>query len=161
MQRTTMSLLRTSACAALALGLLAQAIAADAKKADPAGTWTWSTPGRNGGPDRVSTLKLKLEGEKLTGTLSTPGRGGGAATDTAISDGKLAGDQVSFSVTRDFGGNTMTTKYSGKIDGDTIKGKIEMPSRDGGAAEPRDWEAKRQTEKSATPAAEKKGSEKK
>ncbi len=155
MQRTTTSLIKTTVFAALALGLVAQANAAEAKKADPTGTWTWSTPGRNGGPDRVSTLKLKLEGDKVTGTLSMPGRGGGAATDTAISDGKLAGDQISFSVTRDFGGNTMTTKYSGKIDGDTIKGTVERPGRGGGEATKSDWEAKRGAEKKDAPAEKK------
>ncbi len=152
MQRTTTSLVKTTVFAALALGLVAQAPAAEAKKADPTGTWTWSTPGRNGGPDRVSTLKLKLEGDKVTGTLSMPGRGGGGApTDTAISDGKLAGDQISFSVTREFGGNSMTTKYTGKIDGDTIKGSIERPARGGGDPTKTDWEAKRQVEKKDAP----------
>src|SRR5207253_5652905 len=48
----------------------------DNKKADPAGTWTWTTPGRNGGADRKMTLKLKVEGEKVTGTLSSPGQDG-------------------------------------------------------------------------------------
>jgi len=30
--------------------------AEDDKKADPSGTWTWTTPGRNGGADRKMTL---------------------------------------------------------------------------------------------------------
>ena len=39
------------------------------------------------------------------------------------------------------GDNKIVQKYSGKIDGDTIKGKIAMEGGRGG--EPRDWEAKR------------------
>ena len=58
----------------LALGAIAQVQAAD--KESPAGTWTWTQPGRNGGPDRKSTLKLKVDGDKVTGTISAPGRGG-------------------------------------------------------------------------------------
>src|SRR4249920_3466076 len=97
---------------------------ADDKKSDPTGTWTWTTPGRNGGPDRKSTLKLKLDGEKLTGTVTSPGRQGGQATDTAIEDSKLKGDEISFKVTREFNGNKFIAKYNGKVGADSIKGKI-------------------------------------
>ena len=131
-------------CAILALSGVTQLQAQD-KKADPTGTWTWTTPGRNGGPDRKSTLKLKLDGDKLTGTISAPGRQGAAATDTAIEEAKLKGDQVSFNVTREFNGNKFTQKYNGKISGDSIKGKIEFERN--GEAQSRDWEAKRETEK--------------
>ena len=128
-------------CATLALGAVVQA---QDKKADPTGTWTWTTPGRNGGPDRKSTLKLKVEGDKLTGTLAAPGRGG-QSNDSAIADGKLKGDEISFTVTREFGGNKITAKYNGKISGDSIKGKIETERN--GQTNSRDWEAKRETEK--------------
>ena len=134
--------LSLTACASLALATMAQA---QDKKADPTGTWMWTQAGRNGGPDRTNTLVLKVEGEKLTGTLNQPGRRGGAATETKIDNGKVSGDEISFEITRDFNGNTFTTKYSGKISGDTIKGKVQMPARNGGdAPEPRDWEAKKQ-----------------
>lgn len=139
------SLITAVTCAILTLSAVAQAQAQD-KKADPAGTWTWTTPGRNGGPDRVNTLKLKVEGEKLTGTISSPGgRQGGQARDTAIEDGKIKGDEISFSVTREFGGNKFTSKYSGKVSADTIKGKMEFERN--GEAQSRTWEAKRETEK--------------
>ena len=88
------------------------------------------------------TLKLKADGEKLTGTLSTPGRQGGQANDTEITDGKVKGDEISFTVTREFGGNKMSTKYSGKVSDDTIKGKTETER--GGNTRSRDWEAKRE-----------------
>jgi hypothetical protein len=131
-------------CALFALAALATARAED-KKADPSGTWTWSTPGRDGGEARKSTLKLKAEGDKLSGTMASPGRQGGEARETAIENGKIKGDEVSFDVTREFGGNKMTAKYSGKIAGDTIKGKIET-ERDGNTRS-RDWEAKREAKK--------------
>src|SRR5216110_2878618 len=103
-QHALASLTQIVTCALLALGASAQA---QDKKADPSGTWTWTTPGRNGGPDRKSTLKLKVEGDKVTGTLTAPGRGG-QSSDVEISEGKLKGDEISFSVTREFGGNKVT-----------------------------------------------------
>ena len=48
-------------------------------------------------------------------------------------------------MTREFNGNKFTTKYAGKISGDTIKGKAES-ERDG-QARSRDWEAKREAAK--------------
>src|SRR2546422_7279172 len=140
-QHALAALTQIVTCALLALGSVVQA---QDKKADPTGTWTWSQPGRNGGPDRKSTLKLKLEGDKVTGTLSAPGRGG-QSSDVAISEGKLKGDEISFAVKREVQGNTITAKYNGKISGDSIKGKIETERN--GQTQSRDWEAKRETEK--------------
>jgi hypothetical protein len=134
---------RAALGAVLALGLLTQVQAQD-KKEDPTGTWTWTTPGRNGGPDRKMTLKLKLEGEKLTGKLTAPGRGG-ESRDTDIKEGKVKGAEISFVVSREINGTTMTTKYNGKVSGDTLKGKSET-ERDG-QTRSRDWEAKRVVEK--------------
>jgi hypothetical protein len=128
-------------CALLALSAL-QGQAQD-KKVDPTGTWSWTTAGRNGGADRTNSLKLKLEGEKLTGALTSPGFQGGDPTDTAIEEGKLKADEVSFTVTRDINGNKFVSKYSGKISGDAITGKIEMDRGDGNPTS-RDWAAKRQ-----------------
>ena len=132
----------TSLAVACAAFLLAPSASADDKKAD--GTWTWTVPGRNGGPDRKNTLTLKTEGEKVTGKISSPGRDG-QSRDTDITDGKIKGDEISFKVTREFGGNTMTQKYNGKVSGDSIKGKVEF-ERDG-QTQSRDWEAKRDNEK--------------
>ncbi|MEK7676478.1 MAG: hypothetical protein AAB676_11670 [Verrucomicrobiota bacterium] len=146
MQRTQhalASLIKVVTCAVLALGAAAQAQAQD-KKADPTGTWAWTTTGQ-GGQERKTTLKLKLEGEKVTGAISAPGRQDAPPRETAIADGKLKGDEITFTVTREFQGNKMVAKYSGKVSADTIKGKIET-ERDG-QARSRDWEAKRVVEK--------------
>lgn len=126
--------------AVLLTGTLNLAQAED-KKSDPTGTYTWSVPGRNGGPDRTNTLSLKLDGDKLTGKLSSPGRGG-AAVDTDIADGKASGADISFTVVRSFNGNTFTNKYSGKLGDDSIKGKMEFTRN--GDSQSRDWEAKKQ-----------------
>ena len=104
-------------------------------------------PGRNGGPDRKLTLKLKLDGGKVTGTLSMPGRDGAVNT-AEIKDAKLSGDDLSFSVTREFNGNSFTTKYTAKVTADSIKGKSETERN--GQTQSRDWEAKKVTEKIVT-----------
>lgn len=131
------SLLKVVAGAILALGFIAQVHAADAT-----GTWSWTRPGRNGGEGMKMTLKLKVDGEKLTGAVTMPGRQGGDPVETAISDGKVKGDEISFNVVREFNNNKFTTKYSGKVSGDAIKGKTEMERN--GQATSRDWEAKRE-----------------
>ena len=125
--------------AVLTFGSASQVKAEDSK-ADAAGTWTWTMAGRQGGADRKFTAKLKVEGDKLTGKVSAPTRGG-ETRDTEIQDGKIKGDEISFTTSREMNGNTITTKYSGKITGDTIKGKMEFERN--GEPVKRDWEAKR------------------
>jgi hypothetical protein len=136
------SLISTGLSAVFALGLLAQ-IQAEDKKTDPTGTWTWTVPGRNGGPERKNTLKLKLVDDKLTGVLISPGRQG-TTNETKIADAKIKGDDISVTVTREFGGNSMTQKYNGKLAAGAIKGKIEFERN--GETQTRDWEAKREAD---------------
>lgn len=101
---------------------------------DPTGTWKWSTE-RNG--QKVeTTLKLKLEGKALTGTIS-----GRNNAETAIEEAKVDGDDVSFRITREFNGNKMVAKYTGKVSGDTLKGKVETERN--GEKQSRDFEAKK------------------
>lgn len=109
-------------------------VAVPALAADPTGTWKWSVE-RNG-QTFETTLKLKMEGEKLTGTIS-----GRNNTETAIEDGKVDGDDVSFKVTREFNGNKFVQMYKGKLSGDTLKGKVEFERN--GETRSRDWEAKK------------------
>ena len=144
MHRKLTTLIKVASCAILALGPLSVASAED-KAASATGTWTWSTPGRDGGAERKFSLTLKQDGEKLTGKLKTPGRDG-AVTETEISDGSVKGADVAFSVTRELSGNKMTSKYTGKLTADAITGKIESKDRDGNDRS-RDWTAKREAAK--------------
>lgn len=102
--------------------------------ADPTGTWKWSVTFN--GQTRETTLKLKLDGDKLTGAMV--GRNG---QETAIQDAQYKSGDISFTVVRERNGQKMTTKYTGKMSGDTIEGKREF-QRDG-ESQSRDWEAKR------------------
>lgn len=106
-----------------------------ADKPDPTGTWKWSVMFND--QKRDVTLKLKLEGDKLTGAML-----GRNDQETAIEDASFKDGEVAFSITRERNGQKSTSKYKGKLDGDTIKGKIE--GMRGGQTQSRDWEAKRE-----------------
>jgi hypothetical protein len=131
----------------IALALLVAFTLTNAALADgPAeGTWTWETQGRGGGNAQKYTAKLKQEGEKVTGKVTVPGRGENAQPrDLDISEGTFKDGTISFNVARPGRDNqTITIKYSGKLEGDTITGQSTSPGRDGGAERKVDWKATR------------------
>jgi hypothetical protein len=127
-----MSRLGLAAVVLAFVGLSGAARADD--KPNPTGTWKWTVKFND--QEREFTLKLKLDGDKLTGTMT--GRDG---KDTPIEDATFKDGEVKFNVTRERDGQKFTIKYAGKIEGDTLKGKTEF-ERDG-QAQSRDWEAKR------------------
>jgi hypothetical protein len=104
---------------------------------DPTGTWNWTAPGRNGGAGRPAKATLTLKDGALTGAVS--GRQG----ETPIADATFKDDMIAFSVTREFNGNSITTKYTGKLDGDTIKGSMELPAMGDNPSRKIDWSATR------------------
>ena len=114
------------------VGLVGVARAADTPS--PTGTWKWTV--KFGDQEREFTLKLKAEGDKLTGSMS--GRQG---QENKIEDGTYKNGEVAFKVTREFNGQKFVIKYKGKVSGDTIKGKTEFDRN--GETMSRDWEAKR------------------
>jgi autotransporter translocation and assembly factor TamB len=97
--------------------------------ADISGKWVAETPGRNGGPPRQVTFNFKVDGSKLTGTVSQAGRGGNMESE--ITEGKVDGDNISFKVSREMGGQTMTTQYTGTVSGDSINLKMNMDTPNG------------------------------
>jgi len=100
--------------------------------ADVSGKWTFEQPGRGGNPGRPTTITLKADGAKLTGSVPGMGRGGdNPPPPTEITDGKVDGNNVSFTVKREFNGNTMVTKYEGTVSGDEMKLKITRTGQDG------------------------------
>jgi hypothetical protein len=102
------------------------------EKPNPAGKWKWSVTTKDG-QTRDTTLTLKLDGGKLTGTIT-----GRNNQETAIEEGAFKDGEVSFQVTRERNGEKFTTKYKGKVSGDTITGTVER--REG---QSRDWKAER------------------
>jgi uncharacterized protein (DUF2147 family) len=138
---------RNAFVALFAAFLLMAGLAPTARAAgDATGTWKYTMPARgNNGTPREITLKLKQDGEKLTGTVAMPGRGANAApTETEIADGKIKDGELSFKVTRKGQNGEVTSNYTGKLDGDVIKGKVETNFN--GTPRSTDFEAKRAKE---------------
>lgn len=103
--------------------------AAMASAADVSGKWVAQVPGRDG-QTRELTFNFTVNGDQLTGTITTP-RG-----DSEISDGKVTGNQISFTQTMNFGGNEMKAHYTGNVaeDGNSIDftRSMERPGGDNG-----------------------------
>ncbi len=100
--------------------------------ADVSGKWTYEQPGRGGGPGRPVTITLKADGAKLTGQIPGMGRGGDAPPPpTEITDGKVDGDKISFTVKRETPNGVMETKYTGTVSGDELKLKVTRNGQDG------------------------------
>jgi len=122
------------AAVVLAFAGLAGVARAD-DKPNPTGTWKWKV--EINGQEREITLKLKLDGEKLTGSMV-----GRDNQETAIQDAKYKDGELSFKVERERNGNKFTVKYTGKVSGDTLKGKSEVEVN--GEVRTREFEAKRE-----------------
>ncbi len=111
-------------------------LATSALAADATGHWKWQITGPNGEIDTI--LKLALKDGKLGGMYQNQ------FGETAIKDVNFKDDVLTFAVDRDFGGNKFTLKFRGKVDGDAIKGEIEVPNFGGdGGTQKMDWNAKR------------------
>lgn len=115
----------------LLLTLLALfAVAASA--ADISGNWTGTAEGPQGAIQR--TFTFKQDGGKLTGETNSQFTG-----KSAIEDGKVEGDSISFTITAKFQDNEMKLSYKGKITGDTIK----LTSEFGGGGQSIEWTLKK------------------
>ena len=110
--------------------------------ADPSGTWKWTQPGRGDRPGVEQTVRLELKAGQLTGTLLGYESPMGKVPDTAIEDATFKGDALSFTITREFNGNKRVSIYQAKLEGDSLKGSIERPGRDG-AVQKTEWTAAR------------------
>jgi len=94
--------------AAVLMGLAVLAMAADVT-----GTWTASFDTQVG--PQMYTYTFKVTGSTLTGTAKS---NLGSAT---ITDGKVNGDDISFTENLDYQGMPLMIPYKGKISGDEIK----------------------------------------
>jgi hypothetical protein len=101
--------------AALVLGLCGVAYARD-DKADPVGTWKCEY--EIGGQARTSTLVIKKDGDKFTGTMSWEGQKDEPLKEVKFKEGKLT-----FKATRKLMDNEIPIDYEFKVEGDKLKGK--------------------------------------
>jgi hypothetical protein len=103
-----------------------------ASAADISGNWKGTAEGPNGAIERSFTFKQ--DGAKLTGETNSQFTG-----KSTITDGKVEGDTVTFSITAKFQDNEMKLTYKGKITGDTIK----LSSDFGGNGQTIEWTLKK------------------
>jgi hypothetical protein len=89
-----------------------------ASAADVTGNWKGTAETPNGTIER--TFHFKQDGAKLTGETVSQMFG-----KSEISDGKVDGDQVTFTIKVKFQDNEMQFNYKGKVSGDSIKFTVE------------------------------------
>ena len=106
--------MKTILTAALVLGVCGLAGAAD--KVDPVGTWKCEY--KIGDQQRMSTLTIKKDGDKLAGTMTWPDQ-----KETNLKDLKLKEADLTFSAERVLGDNKFNVEYKFTITGDKLKGK--------------------------------------
>lgn len=91
------------------------------------GTWTGKMAGPDGGEGFPISYTFKAEGTTLTGSMpGMPGPDGTPGQPIPIKDGKIDGNNISFSVVFDFGGQEMKMDYKGVLSGDTLKITFDM-----------------------------------
>ena len=96
-------------------------LAATTSAADVSGTWKGTAQTPNGPVER--TFIFKVDGNKLTGETSSSMFG-----KSVIEDGKVDGDNISFTITVSIQDNEAKLLYKGKVQGDEIKFTVEIPA---------------------------------
>jgi hypothetical protein len=110
------------------------------------GTWKLrlSFGGRG---SRISILKLERRGDELTGVML-----GSQGSQTAIEQARIQEGELSFELSREWGGRKSTSRYSGRLVEDTIEGTTQFEFR--GRRRTWNWMATRTSSEPVTQAAE-------
>ncbi len=105
---------------ALALALASGTAAAQADDASAvAGEWKLAITAPDGQTFQP-TLKLAVDGDKLSGTFL-----GDDGSENPVQDATFSGGELAFSVTLDFGGQQLTSKYRGTVADGALKGTLD------------------------------------
>lgn len=86
-----------------------------ARAADVSGVWLGEYHTNEGGVFEM-TLTVKVDGSALTGTLKT-----GSSEPEPITEGRVDGAALSFSITRTYRGNPQKVTYKGTVNGEDMK----------------------------------------
>lgn len=116
----------------LAVGMFLSAVVTISAQKSVAGEWdgSFNTPG---GP-RPFKLILKVDGEKLTGTVKR------SSGDVPIT-GTIKGNAITFEYTINYNDNALTLSFGGTVNGDNMSGSMSF----GASGEGAEWSAKRTT----------------
>ncbi len=96
---------------------------------DVTGTWDFSVDTPHGTMTSMTTFKQ--EGEKLTGTQTSP-------MGEVTLEGTVKDSDISFVMTVDIQGDSLTITFTGKVEGDSMSGNVEF-----GTYGSSTWSAKR------------------
>lgn len=75
------------------------------------------------GDTRENTMTLKTDGEMVSGSIASQ------MGESKFDNGTVKGDEVAFTVVRNFGGDDITFHYKGKVSGDKIVFKVSAGER--------------------------------
>jgi hypothetical protein len=129
-----------------AVVLLGLSLPVQSFASDMTGHWKWQITPQGGDPIDMSA-QFKVDNGKLTGVFLD----GFDQQSFDIKNGKVDGDNVSFTVTRPINDMTITVNYTGKLDGDTVTGTVEIKLGDQDPTK-QDWKAERVTDATTQPA---------
>jgi hypothetical protein len=101
----------------IAAGLLLACVSVFAHDVDGKWSGVMSTPGG----DNPVNFTFKADGAKLTGTTSGPD-----GAEVKIADGKIDGNNISFTVSFDFQGMPLMISYKGVVSGTEIKFTLDI-----------------------------------
>lgn len=107
----------------------------NAQAIDLTGDWEMTTETPRG--PRTQAIHIEQDGEKLTVTLQGGFRGGQESGEIKA-EGTIQGDKVEWSFTRSTPRGDFTIKYTGTVEGDSMKGEVDRGERGSSS-----WTAKR------------------
>jgi hypothetical protein len=96
---------------------------AAAPAADVAGVWELTYTTSTGQP-REAKLTLQVDGDKLSGTLD------GELGSAKIEQGRVMGNEISFTLVRTGSSDLITVTYTGTIEGNTMQLKMQYRERE-------------------------------
>jgi SAM-dependent methyltransferase len=101
--------------------------------ADVAGAWRWSVPTKTG--ERKYALRLSQKYQEIDGFVKSKER------EIPVSDTRLKGDRISFTVKDEIDGKAAVMRFAGQVNGDIIQGAAEILG--GPFAGKHNWTARR------------------
>jgi len=113
--------------------ILAFVLPMSLRAVDIRGNWIAEIPNTDGTVETV--FSFEADGTKLTGTVSDP------QNETAISEGKIDGDKISFILIRGSGKDEIKLMYAGTVSLNEIKFTLKVQ---GGTGQPQEFKARRE-----------------
>lgn len=103
------------------------------------GEWAWKQPVGKGNPE--FSIELRQQFQVISGPVKIDN------DPFWLTDARLRGDELSFTVIGDAGGLRIRHEYSGRVSGNTIKGSVRMVNGDNAPPSSAPWSAVRVAKK--------------